>query len=111
MFGTYRRPKRSSFILSVVAAIVITMSAVTGVLAANDGAPHISGGAKTYYEYIFDDVGMRLLLPEDWTFRVENSDEHNYVFFGPNIMSEIQTTPITATIQYHTLFRKASLNM
>ena len=90
MFGTYRRPKRSSFILSVVAAIVITMSAVTGVFAANDGAPHISGGAKTYYEYIFDDVGMRLLLPEDWTFRVENSDEHNYVFFGPNIMSEIQ---------------------
>ena len=42
MFGTYRRPKRSSFILSVVAAIVITMSAVTGVFAANDGAPHIS---------------------------------------------------------------------
>jgi len=31
-----------------------------------------------------------LLLTEDWVFRVENSDANNYVFFGPNLMSEIQ---------------------
>ena len=78
-----------NLILRTFVTMVLLFVACTASITA---APLVITDSTKYVRYTCVDAGINIVLPEDWTYETEYSQEGYYTFFGPEITQSIEIT-------------------